>query len=411
MDNHPRQKLCEIITRYGQAICEEPGRCEGYLRDYCSEYRGEANVLINALKERVAFDLLNSSASVPVELLLGRLELRLQTNQGMTPETARWAVESWALALGRISTPTPPASSPPKPPVSTPLKPPASTPPNWDHSPSRPKPFPVGLVVAMALAAGIIVFWIYTSRKETPNPVPVPQSSPTSVAKTPEPQTNLPGKIVINTVPAGASVVLDGANQGLSPLIINNVIPTNHLIQLTLTGYEPLSLVADVKSGGSVDFGTITMAAVTPAPTATPPPPTFSARSPASTIYQDVKDFVRSHMQKTVNNDLESIVSDYSERVDYYTDGIVNRNFIRADRQKFVQSWPDFSIQFISDVQVTDTGDTNVKIATFNYNFIAKNSARGKRSAGSASDTWTIVNTSSGLQISGAREAVTNRYR
>jgi formylglycine-generating enzyme required for sulfatase activity len=103
MDNLPRQKLREMIADCGPAICEDPGRCEGYLRDYCSTHRGEVNVLINALKERVAVELLNSPASVPIELLLGRLELRLQDNQGMSPEKARWAVESWALALGKIS--------------------------------------------------------------------------------------------------------------------------------------------------------------------------------------------------------------------------------------------------------------------------------------------------------------------
>ena len=65
--------------------------------------RREVNVLINGLRERVPADLLNSSTAVPVELLIGRLTKRLQDNQGLTEEMARWAVESWALALRKAS--------------------------------------------------------------------------------------------------------------------------------------------------------------------------------------------------------------------------------------------------------------------------------------------------------------------
>jgi hypothetical protein len=68
MDDYPRLKLCELITQYGRSFVEEPGRCEGYLRDYCSQYRSEVNILLTALKERVPADLLNSSQPIPIEL-------------------------------------------------------------------------------------------------------------------------------------------------------------------------------------------------------------------------------------------------------------------------------------------------------------------------------------------------------
>ena len=103
MNELPRQKLCEMIARHGWAVCEEPGRCEGLLRDYCPGHRAEVNVLVIAIKERVAADLLNSSTGIPVELLLSRLSRRLEDEHGLKPETSRWAVESWALALGKLS--------------------------------------------------------------------------------------------------------------------------------------------------------------------------------------------------------------------------------------------------------------------------------------------------------------------
>lgn len=100
----PRQKLCEIIARYGREICEDPRRCEGLLRDLCGGHRREIHVLVSALKERVATDLLNASASLPTEQLLSLLTKRLQDNLALEKDYARWAVEAWGLALGKMST-------------------------------------------------------------------------------------------------------------------------------------------------------------------------------------------------------------------------------------------------------------------------------------------------------------------
>src|SRR5207249_4595590 len=61
------------------------------------------NVLVNALREHVRAEILNSSSSVPPELLIARLSKRLQDNQGVTAGMARWAVESWGLGLGKLS--------------------------------------------------------------------------------------------------------------------------------------------------------------------------------------------------------------------------------------------------------------------------------------------------------------------
>jgi hypothetical protein len=59
--------------------------------------------LINALEERIPLDLLAAANSMPHELLLTRLEKRLEEQTGLTAEAARWAVESWALALDVVT--------------------------------------------------------------------------------------------------------------------------------------------------------------------------------------------------------------------------------------------------------------------------------------------------------------------
>lgn len=103
MNNLPRQMLRQILAKYGKDICSDARRCEGLLNDLCGSYRREINVLVNALEERIPLDLLAAINSMSHELLLTRLEKRLEEQTGLTREAARWAVESWALALNVVN--------------------------------------------------------------------------------------------------------------------------------------------------------------------------------------------------------------------------------------------------------------------------------------------------------------------
>ena len=105
MHDLPRQKLRELIIEYGRSLCDDPRRCEALLKDYCGQYKREIFVLISALKNRVAEDLINASAGVPQPMVVARLNKRLEDELAMTTEAAHWAVESWALALNVIDQP------------------------------------------------------------------------------------------------------------------------------------------------------------------------------------------------------------------------------------------------------------------------------------------------------------------
>ena len=92
MNDLPRQKLRELIVQYGRSLCDDPRRCEALLKDYCGQYKREIFVLVSALKNRVAEDLINASAGVPLTLVVGRLIQRLEDELGLAENAARWAV-------------------------------------------------------------------------------------------------------------------------------------------------------------------------------------------------------------------------------------------------------------------------------------------------------------------------------
>jgi hypothetical protein len=125
MHDLPRQKLCELILEYGRSLCDDPRRCEALLKDYCGEHKREIFVLVNALKNGIASDLLKAQSNgVPETMSLSKVRQRLEDDLAMTAEASQWAVESWTLALGLIVKPTPvaprvqPTPSTPSPPAS-----------------------------------------------------------------------------------------------------------------------------------------------------------------------------------------------------------------------------------------------------------------------------------------------------
>jgi hypothetical protein len=101
-DDVPRRTLAELIARYGLGLCDEPRRCEGLLRDFCGAYRREIHLLVSALKEHIAADLL-APDPLPRPMKVLRLAGRLQNTLGVTEAAAVWAVNSWALVLGVLA--------------------------------------------------------------------------------------------------------------------------------------------------------------------------------------------------------------------------------------------------------------------------------------------------------------------
>ncbi|WP_366929811.1 hypothetical protein [uncultured Thiodictyon sp.] len=105
MEPSVRDTLRQLIARYGHSLCDDPRRCEAMLRDLCGQHKREVFILVSALRQRVAADLLGGSSGLPTPLLLGRLRQRLEDELALTGEAAHWAVETWALVLGVIAEP------------------------------------------------------------------------------------------------------------------------------------------------------------------------------------------------------------------------------------------------------------------------------------------------------------------
>jgi F-box protein 11 len=101
MSNTPREVLIEIVAKHGPGLLTSPLRCEALLKDYCGEFRREIFVLVSCLRVGI-IDQLRQPSGPSIKLVCARLGLRLEQNLAISTDIAKWAVESWAIALGLL---------------------------------------------------------------------------------------------------------------------------------------------------------------------------------------------------------------------------------------------------------------------------------------------------------------------
>ena len=100
MNNSIRQKLLDLVARHGRELTNDPRRCESLMRDHFPADRREIAVLTIACENRIPADLLAVKPVPGRTALFARLARRLHDDVAMDEAAARWAVHTWAFALG-----------------------------------------------------------------------------------------------------------------------------------------------------------------------------------------------------------------------------------------------------------------------------------------------------------------------
>ena len=93
-----REVLCELVAEHGPSLAADPRRLRALLNDLCSDETKAIFALTAAAQARVPAEL--SAAQRATALHVERGARRLADELGFAEEVARWAAETWALALG-----------------------------------------------------------------------------------------------------------------------------------------------------------------------------------------------------------------------------------------------------------------------------------------------------------------------
>jgi hypothetical protein len=100
-------KFAALVQEEGMAVANHPEGLRGRLRALCGdEHRAAINLLVIAAGDHVPRMLHEEEAEKSaVPALVARLTQRLAEQRGIAADKARWAVESWACALGLLDRP------------------------------------------------------------------------------------------------------------------------------------------------------------------------------------------------------------------------------------------------------------------------------------------------------------------
>jgi hypothetical protein len=107
--------------------------------------------------------------------------------------------------------------------------------------------------------------------------------------------------------------------------------------------------------------------------------------------------FVLAGLDPRVGAELEF----FADRVDYYGDGVVDRERIRRDLRSYNEKWPQRRFWLAGDVQVQPQPDSRIRV-TFPLRYELQNA--GKRSSGKIRKTLLLEVTSDDLQIVSVNE-------
>ncbi len=101
LDDGVREALRRLLDQYGPDLIRDRTRLAGLLRDECGQHKREINLLLDALDEHVV-ETLRSPSQVLLLVTIPSCARRLHEARGTDATAARWAVESWAHALGLL---------------------------------------------------------------------------------------------------------------------------------------------------------------------------------------------------------------------------------------------------------------------------------------------------------------------
>jgi hypothetical protein len=150
------------------------------------------------------------------------------------------------------------------------------------------------------------------------------------------------------------------------------------------------------------------LAAITPVPVPVPiPTPALLPPTPPDNGITDdeVQAFVAAHYQATERKDLDYLLSQYDDVVDYNTDGRRDRGFIRNGYVNYFKRWPVASFS-LGPVHVVRSPMQNTITAYFEIRYSVRDLASNRSRQGRADETWTISKPFGALKIVSEKETV-----
>jgi hypothetical protein len=121
----------------------------------------------------------------------------------------------------------------------------------------------------------------------------------------------------------------------------------------------------------------------------------------------EVVNFVHDCIEAMQSKNIERAVECYGDRVDYYSKGTVNKEFISRDKGYYYRNWDKINSSIDGDIVLIVIDQPDLRIAKFNSRFYvqnAKNTASGR-----AENIWKIQKIGNELKIVDEKQKIIER--
>lgn len=114
---------------------------------------------------------------------------------------------------------------------------------------------------------------------------------------------------------------------------------------------------------------------------------------------KEISDFLSMFINYAKNKDINSMLNCYTDEVDYFAKGEVNKNFIKKDKDEYFKRWDDINYQIVDNSLVISDLPNNSKLVEFNFKYSVYSSKRNKKSEGIARSLLKVRQGENGLEI------------
>jgi hypothetical protein len=131
--------------------------------------------------------------------------------------------------------------------------------------------------------------------------------------------------------------------------------------------------------------------------------------SSTSFTKESVRDFISSFINYVKIKNINAILDCYADEVDYFGKGLVDKKFIRKDKDDYYKKWDDVKYQMeYNSLSITDLPD-NSKLAVFNFEYSVYSSQRNKQLGGIAQSKIKIRQGENGLEIYDEKQEIISK--
>jgi len=104
--------------------------------------------------------------------------------------------------------------------------------------------------------------------------------------------------------------------------------------------------------------------------------------------YSPVEEFIRARLKIEASRDIDSIMADYDETVNYWGRGTVDRDVIREEKLAYMHRWPEYQEDLQGEIRITS--EEQALIAKFITRFRVNSPVRGVAIEGRQEATYVI---------------------